>query len=175
MYGPPLTDSESEEEFEIYFAGEEKAKRAYQPSHKDQVNDALYEAVLSGDCAKVKEFLVEHAQYYTIDVPLRQGWSLLQYACYHGYLPIVEYLVEAGADVNRQIDSSTPLILACDCEKPECAFDIISFLLKNGAFINVADRSGTTPMMYAIKRGLVDVANLLIKQVSLEASDIQGN
>lgn len=173
-YGPPVSDIESEDEFEIYFTGEGKSKQTYEPSYEDQINDALYEAVTSGDLNKVKDLRKEHSQYYSIDVPLRQGWSLLQYACYHGHLLIVQYLLEAGADVNRQIDGMTPFILACDCEKPEEALGIVTYLLKHGAFINVADRSGTTPMMLAIKRGLYNVANLIIKQVSLEAADMQG-
>lgn len=174
MYGPPPSDSESEDGFEMFLSSKDKPKPVYQPSHKDQINNNLYEAVEIGNLDKLRDLLKEYLQYYTIDTPLRHGWSVLQYACYSGHVSIVEYLLDLSADVNRQIDSFTPLLLACDCRKPEAATAIVNILLKYGAFINVADRNGLTPMMLAIKNGFNEIAETILKQVSLEAEDMQG-
>lgn len=100
------------------------------------------------------------------------------HACKEGFWDIVEYLInEKHADVNKQVDSVTPLMYACDDsnnKQPFLVEKMVKLLLKHGAIINIADKYGTTPFMLACQNGYTNVVRLLINDVSFDAVDNQG-
>lgn len=64
---------------------------------------------------------------------------------------LIRALAEAGADVNALFDlrghrGATPLMLACELAEPRA----VDALVKCGAEINAQDRSGRTPLSYAV-------------------------
>ncbi|KAK4130694.1 ankyrin [Trichocladium antarcticum] len=83
---------------------------------------------------------------------------------------LIKALVDAGADVNAQFDKRghrgvTPLMLACELAEPRA----VAALVVSGAQINAQDRSGRTPLSYAVTirvdhRGEVpDIASILLR------------
>jgi hypothetical protein len=67
-----------------------------------------------------------------VDIECRaiNGWTPLMTAARHGYLPIVEMLLEYGANVNaREIDGWSPLMIAAENGHPE----VVRVLIENGA------------------------------------------
>lgn len=98
-------------------------------------------------------------------------------ACREGQLSFVRVLLEdLKADVNKQVDSFTPLMLACECtNKDSHTIDqIVQILLKYGAVINVSDKYGTTPFMHACKNGYIAIVRRMLKDVSFDSADNQG-
>lgn len=75
-------------------------------------------------------------------------------------------LVEAGYPINEYLDNNiefywedTPLTLACQAN----AIPIVEYLLANGAQVNKPTKaSNTTPVIYAVKNNLIDMATVLI-------------
>lgn len=101
------------------------------------------------------------------------SWTILFHACKCGTLEVVQFLLNRGDNVNKQIDSTTPLMLACQ-NHTEHAIEIIELLLENGAVLNISDAHGRTPLMFAIGNGLTEAVKLFIKNASLEATDNNG-
>lgn len=101
------------------------------------------------------------------------GWTILFHACKYGTLEIVNFLINRGENVNKQIDSTTPLMLACQ-NQTEDVIEIIKLLLQNGAVVNISDSRGKTPLMFAIGNGITEAVKIFIKSASLEATDNDG-
>ena len=83
---------------------------------------------------------------------------------------LIKALVDAGADVNARFDKRghravTPLMLACELAEPRA----VAALVMSGAEINAQDRSGRTPLSYAVTirvdhRGEVpEIAGILLR------------
>lgn len=53
--------------------------------------------------------------------------------------------------------------------------NIVNLLLEHGAVINIADRVGMTPLMYAITNDHIEVAKKIIPFAALEACDNEQN
>jgi len=135
----------------------------------------LYNAVLDGDLQTMREEMQKLV--FQVDQTVKGGPNLLMLACREGHYEIVEWLVEkAKANVNRQLDSVMPLMMACDSQNkdPYVAEKIVRLLLRHGAVVNVSDKYGMTPFMFACQNGFTGVVRLLIKDVSFDAVDNQG-
>ncbi|KAL2256484.1 hypothetical protein VTK26DRAFT_1595 [Humicola hyalothermophila] len=83
---------------------------------------------------------------------------------------LIQALTEAGADVNARFNKRghrgvTPLMLACELAEPRA----VAALVASGAEINAQDRSGKTPLSYAVTvrlehRGYVpEIATILLR------------
>ncbi|XP_039501967.1 poly [ADP-ribose] polymerase tankyrase [Drosophila santomea] len=171
-YGPPR-DSDSDSSYDgFYFSDEVKRSK---PAPYVDPEQKLYDAVLDGDLKAMQHEM--RSLVLKVDQAVRGGLNLLMLACREGHYNIVEWLVEkAGANVNRQLDSSMPLMMACNSshKDPYVAERIVRLLLRYGAVINVSDKYGMTPFMFACQNGFTDVVRLLIKDVSFDAVDNQG-
>ncbi len=115
------------------------------------------------------------------------GQSALLAAIASGNLGIARLLIDVGADVNRA-DSwgETPLMAATESdlvwvqyprdgkpldlytraallrERGRARVDLIESLIAHGANINAMDRSGLTPLVYALANSQPGIANLLL-------------
>lgn len=97
------------------------------------------------------------------------GSTMLGSAAMEGCLPIVEYLIGAGADVNHRDPGDphdpeapgfgTVLTHALGCDEP---LPIVSALLDAGADPNVSRPDGWTPLMLAAHSGDINVAEALL-------------
>lgn len=107
------------------------------------------------------------------------GFSSLHYAVYYNHFPVVEYLVEYGADVNDQnLSGITPLMRflvqitfffcwSSNYQMINSAIDkgytkIITYLLEWDAEVNRADNKGITPLHKAVIKGDKENVTLLI-------------
>ena len=67
------------------------------PSHFPKPPTPLMQATVDGDAAKVAELLEGGAK---VNEYTEEGFSALIYACVMGSIPIVEKLLEVGAELN---------------------------------------------------------------------------
>ncbi|XP_018791903.1 PREDICTED: uncharacterized protein LOC108970785 isoform X1 [Bactrocera latifrons] len=177
-YRPPMTDSEDSDGYDGYYFGDMPSKKARSPTIWQQEQNSRAEIILSiikGDVEKCRQQISDHK--ISVNEPINGEFTLLMTACREGQLSIVRLLLEdLNADVNKQVDSFTPLMLACQCtSKDSHTIDqIVQLLLKHKAVINVSDKYGTTPFMHACKNGYITIVRRMLKDVSLDAVDNQG-
>lgn len=90
------------------------------------------------DSAQIVEFLLNagaNLEQETFDFE-----KALHFACEFNNLPVVECLVQSGADINCvNLDGKSPLSLACSRQKKVRSLSIIKFLIDNGADVNNSD------------------------------------
>lgn len=90
------------------------------------------------DSAQIVEFLLNagaNLEQETFDFE-----KALHFACEFNNLPVVECLVQSGADINCvNLDGKSPLSLACSRQKNVRSLSIIKFLIDNGADLNNSD------------------------------------
>uniref|UniRef100_A0A3Q3GMI3 Ankyrin repeat domain-containing protein 16 n=1 Tax=Labrus bergylta TaxID=56723 RepID=A0A3Q3GMI3_9LABR len=90
----------------------------------------------------------------------RSGDTLLHYACRHGHLDVVEYLVkQVGMDVEVcNNDYKRPLHEAASMSHQEC----VSYLLREGAKVDSLKKADWTPLMMACTRRNLHVIQELL-------------
>ena len=101
---------------------------------------------------------------------VKRGFTPLFYVCEKGHIDIVKYLVEHGANINKEDKNDwTPLFWACK----EGHKDIVECLVEQGVNVNKEDNDGWTPLILACKEGHKDIVKYLVEHgVDL---NIEGN
>jgi ankyrin repeat protein len=80
-----------------------------------------------------------------------------------GSLPLVDLLIKQGADPNlADTNGSTALHLACQSEKKH-AYEIVSRLIRGGAFVEALDKRGQTPLQIALVGRCTQAAEELVQ------------
>uniref|UniRef100_W8BWI1 26S proteasome non-ATPase regulatory subunit 10 n=1 Tax=Ceratitis capitata TaxID=7213 RepID=W8BWI1_CERCA len=177
-YRPPMTDSEDSDDYDGFYFDNMVSKKERTIStwqQQQNINAALLIAITSGDIEKFMQQVRESS--ISINESINGGFTPLMTACREGQLSIVKCLLEDfKADANKQVDSFTPLMLACECINTDShrIERLIELLLKHGAVINVSDKYGNTPFMRACKNGYTGVVRRMLKDVSFDAVDNQG-
>jgi ankyrin repeat protein len=78
---------------------------------------------------------------------------------------VVEVLLKAGADINKESDGWTPLFLVCHCGSVE----IVKLLISYGVDVNkIEEESGMTPLEIARAEGHAVIMELLLKAGATE-------
>jgi ankyrin repeat protein len=123
------------------------------------------QAAAQGDLEAV-QWLVKHgANVEQVD---ENGQSVLQVATYGNHSGVVKYLVNNGADVNKNSSWNgdfVPLSIACYGGYK----DLVKYLVNNGADVNKASPSswrffdGITPLICACLQGYTDIVEFLIR------------
>lgn len=127
--------------------------------------DALQWAARAGDLATAKRLIA-------LGADVKVGLPLYS-AAFADNLPMVELLIEAGADPNAIVvlhhetgRASTPLRVAAELKHQ----DIMNFLLDHGGDVGVEVKSGTTSLMIAAMTGRPTiVADVLDSKPALNA------
>ena len=108
----------------------------------------LYEAIVDGNLPSFKRMVnsgigrnaVLHSQNW-------EGATILSTAAYHGNLPMVCYLVQAGASVNFQDPGVRRNALHWACAGR--GTHVVKHLISCGADVNALDRDNVSPLMAA--------------------------
>ena len=107
-----------------------------------------------------------------ITIELPDGSLPLHYAAAHGYVDLLECVLDHGALENcRQHLAKTPLHEAANHDQVECA----KILLKHDVLVDSHTTRGRTPLMYAARSGSLQVLKLLIEnQANVNEKDDDG-
>ncbi len=95
------------------------------------------------------------------------GWTALHMASLHRNEKLASMLLEAKADVNAQnSEGRTPIgviFLTCFGTLPCLSHEeMILFLVKNGAIVDIVDNNGKTPLDYVMDWGLSKFVRIMI-------------
>ncbi len=122
----------------------------------------FFDAATLGDISTLKEILNDHP-----DVQLdayrgfgQNGGTSLILAVEAGHVTTAEFLLDAGADVNKcnQTWGCSPLLLAAEKGNVE----MVRMLLGHSAHIDLCDRGGRSPLIAASEHGHSDVVRILL-------------
>ncbi|XP_050442977.1 ankycorbin-like isoform X2 [Adelges cooleyi] len=138
----------------------------------------LHRAAWHGSLEKVKTLLQKKPT--DVNVVDSFGRTPLHLAMAKGYYNIAWLLLNHNANLECiDCDGYTPFLkvgesvlhVACSTENR----DLIEFILDNGAFVNILDKQGRTPLMLAAKLGNMSIVDLLLERGSqLDTHDIHG-
>lgn len=108
-----------------------------------------------------------------INAKLFNYWTPLLYASQSGSVDCVRFLVDRKAEVDICCNDVTCLMTACDSSSDsQRVFEVVEYLLENGAPIQHKDYRYRTALMFACGRGHLEVVRLIIDESELEAADI---
>ena len=89
----------------------------------------------------------------------------------NGHLPVVKFLLEAGANVNPRNHPSTALHVAVACNQDK----VLGELLQHGASLSDTVRDGSTCLHFAARRGHAEVARILTENgADISSTDQNG-
>ncbi len=102
-----------------------------------------------------------------INEPDSEGWTPLMWSVYKHRLPVLNYLLEKGADPDLRSSSgnkgmpmgSTALILASNYGMD----DLVAALMKHKAKVDVADDGGNVAAIYARRNAFPEVLGILAR------------
>ncbi|CAO1379096.1 unnamed protein product [Diamesa serratosioi] len=100
-----------------------------------------------------------------VNLPDKDNFTPLHWACYYGQLKTAETLIECGADVNYLADNYvSPLHLAAS----EGHHEIVRLLIQYRAKINQMDIDGNTPLHFAASNNHPHSTNELLNTFSAD-------
>lgn len=106
--------------------------------------DNIFDVARKGNVEDVKRLMAINPD--TINVVDSNGYFPLTLACYRGNKDVALYLASKVKNIDGTSDYGTPLMAAVYKNEIE----IVQYLLKSKANVNLADANGTTPLHYAI-------------------------
>lgn len=130
----------------------------YQLKEETQ-NDKLFTAVSEGDLNTIKSLLTKNLGL--IEAKNKFGSSPLHYATWWGQLPLVEYLVEQGADLNTKDIFDQTLVHAAAWNGD---LKLVKFFFVKGLSLEEKDQKGNTPLLSAAKNNHLKVVKFLISE-----------
>jgi len=87
-------------------------------------------------------------------------FTLLHYAIRHGKMPVINIILEKGADINKLYEDKTPLMYAIKHNRPR----VVRYLLQRGADINVTNSKNKNALFYAARYADIPMVKLLISK-----------
>ncbi|CAL4164207.1 unnamed protein product [Meganyctiphanes norvegica] len=120
----------------------------------------LLEASKSGDIDIVRRIISQEPHLVNVrDLDGRHS-TPLHFAAGYNRVPIVEFLLQHGADVHAKDKGGlVPLHNACSYGH----YEVTELLVRHGASVNVADLWKYTPLHEAAAKGKYDIVKLLLK------------
>ncbi len=138
--------------------------------NKINVNNELNEAVIAGNCQRIKElFDLEDAPYIDHEI---NGVAIILYAAQHKNWYIVEELYNREANLDVKVPYlDWHLIHECIKNAPERVTKAVIEYCN----INVKTKDGKTPLMVAISENKIDMANYLVDLGTSDLSLVDKN
>lgn len=103
-------------------------------------------------------FIDDFIKQNGIDYPVNGNTlTILSIAVRQNSLSVVKYLSNKGADLNKIVNNLSPLMHCAIHERPEIA----SFLIKNGATVDLYNTHRNTPLLYASRYGNLNTIKVL--------------
>jgi ankyrin repeat protein len=119
----------------------------------------VFEAAAVGALDRMKELIVAHPDLVNVYAP--DGFQPLGLASFFGHTPIVEFLLDKGAEVDSPSKNNMrvrPLHSAVANRRTE----IVKLLLDHGAEVNTTQADDFTPLHEAAQNGLLEVTQWLL-------------
>jgi uncharacterized protein len=120
----------------------------------------LHEAAAAGDLTRVRELVngsAELAKSYSPD-----GFPVLALAAAFGHLPVAQYLLEQGGDLNAAATNGTGYNALTGAVASNHT-EVVAWLLENGADANYRYANGHSPLLEAAANGNMKILELLLK------------
>ncbi len=136
----------------------------------------VHDAILRNDLAAIRALISSNPALLTAEDP-GSGGSPLRIAALLGNVPIIELLIESGANINATDSTGeTPLHAAAGNEGYPDTKDAILFLLSHGANINATNtKNGVNPLHRVAARAKPEIVSLLISRgAAINARDSTG-
>ena len=119
----------------------------------------LIEVVKNNDINRVNSILNNGKE--NINAKDRDGWTALIWASCKGYLEIVKYLVENGADIDAKDNEGWSALMEASYEGH---LKVVKYLVEKGIDrVNVKDNDGWTALMRASWRGYLEIVQYLVE------------
>ncbi len=147
---------------------EQGASLGYQSTFDDEerqyVNQTfnVLHAAASGGNGRVVEFLLQAGLDINARTP--EGWTSLYVAARDGQAGVAKWLVFKGADLNAQSNlgaTALTMVVTQPFETEKARLELLEYMLKRGADVNLADKYGHTPLYYARLQGKEEIVKLL--------------
>jgi Fem-1 family protein b len=146
-----------------------------QVNHRSKTNSTPLRCACCNDNIELVRYLVENGA--DVHITKIKHFTNLVASAFNGHLQMVAYLVnELGCDVNECLDDGrSPLGAAVY----HGSLELVQFLLDHGARNLLADYNHMTPLMLAVEKRRVDIANAIACLCSLieqiEAEELLGS
>lgn len=121
----------------------------------DRIGSGLMIGAWEGNIAMMELFVARGADVHKIN---RFGEQALQLAAWRGQMEAVRWLLDHGAQVNRDGDQWAALHYAVFAGRQEVA----QLLMARGADVNARSTNGSTVLMMAAREGQEELAKILI-------------
>lgn len=137
-------------------------KRQYHYDSDKKQGNALLDAVFAGELATVKTLIKQGIDPNWKEDYAYQALSPLEVAVSEGHEAIVQYLIQAGANVNR------PFVLTIAAERGYVK--IAKLLLDAGAYVDLYQYPRNSALMAASQQGHQDIVRLLLQHAAYTQS-----
>lgn len=197
-YGIILLDLQSKEirtlpSESVFSAGMEwiDAKREYSlkvmPKRiENKLNQEFIVALVKGDKRKISEFINQGVNVNASD---STGYTPIIFAVQTGDVDLINILIQNGANLNCKdsLNQNTPLhfVLSTwpfpyiensnDSEINRIRYEVTNLLIRYGAYINVANKYGMSPLHLSVLIDNIQITNLLLKnKANVNGVDEEG-
>lgn len=122
-----------------------------------ETTKSIFDIARSGTVAELKDLMKNNPDI--INQTNERGFSTLILACYRGNTEVADFLIDNVKDLNYKSQEGTALAgLSIRYNK-----NLVEHLLKKKADPNIADATGTTPLLWAVKSGNKELVELLLQ------------
>ena len=131
---------------------------------KDNNGNYVIHYASNSDLLQIVKYLIENRK---VDLNTKGYFERtpLHKACENGYLPIVDYLISKGANIEaKDKEGKTPLHYACSNNHSL----IVGYLISKGANIEAMDENGRTPLHHASYSSKIDIVKFLISKGAIK-------